>query len=278
MIKDSLRLSKVFLFMGEPFEITQSLKVRHPTLRMIFGEIQPKPLSDVIYQSYLATLVCDPYDNMVWLDDHGINYQDVTPFDLFYMKLEEEEKEVVDAEQSLQITQQLKSLCSAQKALNFFLEGEHLFITATTEDGTKLLFDTKDPEHKTVITKNIFNSISAFVQLIHNITERTDKIKPQTESARKMLIEDMRDEQKRKQRNQKKDEDSDFLGDILNGVLHGGSGNITPENFMDVPIYLLMSGLTTIQKQMNLNNVMTGVYTGNIKYTDVTEKQLAWMQ
>lgn len=277
MIKYSLRISKVFLFMGEPLEVTHSIKVKHPTLRMIFDEIQPRLLADVIYQNYLATLVCDPYDNMVWLDDHGINYQKVTPFDLFYMKMEDDEKQVARTEDSIQSIQ-VKQLFSAQRALNFFLEGEHHFITATAEDGTKLLYDTNDTEHKTVITKDDFNSISAFVQMIHNITERKDKINPQTESARKMLIEDMRDEQKRKQRKQKKDEDSDFLGDILMGVLHGGSGNVTPENFADVPIYLLTSGMTTIQKQMSFMNVMTGVYTGNVKYSDVTEKQLAWMQ
>lgn len=276
MINESLRLSKLFLFMGESLDVNHYIKVRHPTLRMIYEEIQPKFLADIIYQNYLATLICDPYDNMVWLDDLGINYQEVTPFDVFYMRMEKDEKRTDPGDLS-QISQ-FEQLFSAQQALSFFLEGDHYFVTAIDDNGRKLLYDTKDPEHKTVITKDDFNCISSFIQMLHNATERTDKIKPQTESARKMLIEDMRDEERRKQKQKKKKEDSDLLGDILNGVLNGGSGNITPENFADLPIYFLTAGLTTIQKQMTLKNIMTGVYTGNIKYSDVTEKQLAWMQ
>jgi hypothetical protein len=109
-----------------------------------------------------------------------------------------------------------------------------------------------------------------------NGINRTDKIKPADDNAKKILIEDMRDEQKRKQKNKQAD-DEDWLGNMISGAVHGGNGGITSLNVKQHKIYQVYSALSVTQKKLHFNHIMGGVYAGNVNSKELNTQELSWM-
>ena len=269
----NVQISRSFVISGKPLPIANGLSVKHPTVREILS-LEPELIADALYLNYVSTFAVDPYDYMVWLDDRGVDYEKTTAFDVFMMRSEESVRETGDVQNDA--VGQIFKKASFAAALDFFL-GEHEWQPGVDSEGNKLLFDKNDPT--AYIDRERFDMISAFVRMINNISERKDKIKPASESAKKILIEDMRDEEKRA-KNKKKDENdsSDYIGDAIEAVIHGGSGGVTWFNYRELPIYEIMSGLNITQKQIAFNALLTGVYTGNVKSDSITQKEMAWMK
>lgn len=268
----NIQISRSFIIGGSPLVLTDKLKVRHPKVKDIVS-IEPEPLADAIYLTYISVFLCDPYDYAVWLDDRGIDYETVSAFDVLVMKIEEQQTKTGLLPDEL--SEALMGKMSCASALNFFLD-EHEWTTGVKENGQKILFDRSDPE--VYIDGERFEIISAFVRMVNNIAERKDRIKPANASAKKILLEDMRDEQKRQKNKSRKDEDNDYLGDAIATVLHGGGGGVTWFNYKELPIYEIMSGYSISQKQLAYKALLTGVYTGNVKSESLTKKEMEWMK
>lgn len=264
MVVDKVQISRAFLLGGEDLPIDDKLTVKHPKVGEILN-LGNKVWCDIFYWNYVFTFACDPYDHMVYLDKQGINYQNITSYELFIRKYED---------LTLHPDEKKDELVIMLSAIKFWL-GEHIFDIADKDDGTKVLVDINDP--KVYIDSSRFAAISAFIQMINCIGNRDDKINPANETARRILIEDMEAAQNRRRRS-KEINDNDNLGDIISGVISGGNGGINALNFKDAPIYAITSNMTSIQKKMNYDKLLTGVYVGTIKAKELNNKQISWMK
>lgn len=271
---NDISISRAFLESGNDFQITPSLIVKHPSLNEII-QLGNGIHCDDIYWGYVFTILSDPYDNMVWLDDQGIDYEQVSPFDVFILRWEQNEEEYKSSKDKFDALGLPSPIAVMQESLKFFL-GDHTFnIGVLKDDNSKILYDIKN--NRVQINKIIFDYISGFIRLINGL-DKTDHINPANKNAKKILIEDMRDEQRRKMKKKKKDdEDTDYLGKMISGVVHGGNGGITPFNFKELKIYQLYSSLTIQQKLTHFNHVMAGVYQGTVKFESISKKELNWM-
>ena len=122
----------------------------------------------------------------------------------------------------------------------------------------------------------LFSIVSEFITAI-NCIDRSDKIKPANASAKRVLIDDTRSEMRKKARNKKDEKRPNHLGDALAIVLAGGSGAITPSNYNDVHIYQLLSSSRAIQKQMVVQSMLNGIYTGMMKTDKLSDDDLRWV-
>lgn len=271
---NNISISKAFLECGDDFPVTRSLVVKHPSLSEIL-KLGNGIHCDDAYWAYVFSLLSDPYDNMIWLDDQGIDYEEVSAFDVFLMKWEHADDEYVKNIEQYKLLNIAPPSLIMKEALSFFLGPHNFAIGLSKSNNSKVLYDTED--HRIQIDKIIFDYISGFIRLINGL-DKTDHINPADKNAKKILIEDMRDEQRRKMQKQRTDnEDNDYLGKMIAGVVHGGNGGITPFNFKQLKIYQLYSSLTTQQKQNHFNHVMTGVYQGTVKFESINKKELNWM-
>lgn len=155
------------LLIARSIPITDFLSVYIPTV----GEILSS--DDREYYQMVTTLTSSPYDLMVQLDDMGIDYEQITDFELFMLLF-----------QSLQ-----------NKDLSLIfpdLDASPLKPAKNNENGQIVLWDA---ENGIVIDELIYNEICDALRKIH-FTEKP-KYKAGNKEAKKFLIERTRLKQKR---------------------------------------------------------------------------------
>lgn len=257
-------ISKAFLQSGRDLMLAPEIVVHHPTIGEIL-DLGGGADCDYYYWSYVTNLMAEPYEAMVWLDDMGIDYESVTPFDVFALKWLDAHKR---PDQKIQL-----SIC--QDALGFFL-GKRNYDLGKTEDGNFVIFDLDNPSWG--IGHEVFGWIHAFIKQINCFSD-AGRIKPATASAKRILIDDMRDEARRRSRKRRDEESNSLLshiGDSMADVIYGGSGAVTPFNIEQIKIYQLLSGARIAHGKVRVQSVMNGIHTGMIKSDKLDEKDLRW--
>lgn len=254
--------SKLFLLGGSDLRLTKSVSVKHPTVTDVLS-LNGGYYCEELYWSYVSAIMSDPYDYMVFLDDHKIDYETTSAFRVFAMRWNEAKAK--------NMTSQDDAFDFMFDALTFFL-GPHEFDIVIIEKQI-FLIDKNDPSW--AINEPLFDMACEFINAL-NCIERADRIKPATPGHKRILIEDMRDEQKRRARDKKPPKPVTHIGDALGAVLAGGSGAITPANCADTHIYQLLSASRAIQKKMIVQSMLNGIYTGMMKADKITNEELSW--
>lgn len=253
---------KLFLLGGADLRLTRTVTVKHPTVADILA-LNGGYCCEELYWAYVSAIMSDPYDYMVYLDDRKMDYEKVSAFRVFAMRWN-------DAQEA-KLLKQDPSADFMSEALEFFF-GKHAFKIVVINNQI-LLTDAEDPTW--AMNEEIFDLACNFMYDV-NCLERTSRIKPATPGHKRILIEDMRDEQKRKARDKKPPEPVTHIGDALGAVLAGGSGAITPANCADTHVYQLLSSSRAIQKKMIVQSMLNGIYTGMMKADKITNEELSW--
>ena len=274
---NDIYISKTFLEMGKDLELSENLKVKHPTIGEILALGFPISsnkvfLGENIYWTYVFSLICDPYSNMVLLDDMGYDYEEISPFDLFCIKWKKELKDYENNKDFFD-SQSIHPLDLTKQSLNFFLGEEHDFDLFDFGEN-KLLIDKNN--ESCIIDENIFIAISSFVQAINGI-KFEDRIKPKDKNAKRILIEDMRDEQRFNEKKNKDNEDEDFIGKIVTGSLHGANSNIQMTDIENIKIFSLYSHYITRIKKDSYDSSILGCYCGMGKMSKMESSIMNWM-
>lgn len=270
----SINFSKAFLMSGEDFKLTTSITLHHPTIKEILS-IDQSSSPDLLYWTYIQLLLADPYLNMVMLDDMGKNYLEVSPYEVFHLQWDncianyEKNKAEYDA-------YGLHPADHISKALQFFMVEKHHFRKGIYRDGSPCLYDEDDPSCQ--INQEIFEYIYEWVKAVNKI-DHSNRINPADENARRVLIDDMREEMKKSgKRKKKKDENSDFLGSLMAAVSFCGNGSLTPFQINNCKIYWLNEALAIHNRKNYADHLLDGIYHGTIRSGDINKKELDWLK
>lgn len=255
--------------------VLDNIIIKHPTVGEILN-LNNGILSVRKYFQMVSLLICDPYDKMVDLDDNGINYQNVDNFDVFVFQWSNAISQYEEFNDD--IKQIYNPLLPIKEALCFFL-GNHNFDIRKIDNDLCLvdLDSVKNNVCHYCITREVYNIFSEFLNSINDINH-SERINPNDESTRRMLIEDMRDELNRKSRNQNDDNKiiDNYIGNMINKVSFGGNGGINIFNVNNLKIYQLISAYKTIMKKYNADHLYNGIYAGTINTKSISEKDLNW--
>lgn len=269
----SIKFSKALLMHGEDYQLTDSITLHHPTVGEILS-IDQSPTPERTYWSYVNILLADPYLNMVMLDDMGKNYLETSPYEVFILQWDNFEKDYQENKASYDAYGMNPSQ-TIIGAFQFFINGGCCFQKGIYENGDVCFYDKNNPSCQ--INKEVFECIYEWVKSINKI-DYSNRIKPADENARRVLIEDMRDEMKKaKKRKKRQDDDSDYFGNIMSAVSFCGNGAITPFNMKDCKIYWLNEALSISIKKSNAGHLLDGIYHGTISSKDIKKKELDWI-
>lgn len=270
----STKFSKALLMHGKDYPLTEHITLHHPTIDEIMS-IDNTPNPDNTYLQYIQILLSDPYSNMVMLDDMGKNYLEVTPFEVFLLQWEVCVQSYT-ANKDLYDAYNIHPLQNILDALHFFMNEEHYFLKGIYQNNQICFYDAENPSCQ--ITAEIFEYIYEWVKSINKI-DYSDRINPAAENARRVLIEDMRDEQKKaKKRKKKKEDNHDYIGNLMSAISFCGNGAITPFNIKKCKVYWLNEALSISGKKSNADHILDGIYHGTISSKDVNKKELDWMK
>jgi hypothetical protein len=273
--QDKSLIAKSFLQSGQPLPITNYVSFKHPTIQEVL-ELDKEHLglhSEEYYYSMIGIFLTDPYQFMVYLDDKGIDYETVTPYQVFVMRFKDRMK-IYEEYHKYNPNEDIKEAILNDiyfRTFKFFFGVEKIAIAQLSEtetavvSGDLFLFDEES-----------YNYIFDFIKSMNGIPE-IDKIYPEDEWAKQILIEDERERLKKQAK--KADEDNsnkDRLGNLISAVTWACNGGVTPFNRNQLHMYDLIDGLHRTNKLLNYNHTTTGIYSGCVDQKKINLKELHW--
>ena len=235
--------NKKCLLNATSVEIVPNLSLRIPTV----GEILE---DEDKYYGIVSSLTASPFQYMVQLDDMGIDYTQITDYQLFMMLFP----------------------MYAQSDLSLLfgdLNTSDFNVYVNQDDDNQVIYS---PSNNIVIDELVYNDLSDMMRKI-NLFEKV-KSKPGNESARKYLLEK---ERKKQKRNAKKPR-FPYLEKMVIALVNTSEFPYNYETCMDLSIYKFNQSLQQIQRKIAFDNTMVGVYAGTVDTSKMADKDaLSWI-
>ena len=133
-------------------------------------------------------------------------------------------------------------------------------------------------DDKLLMNSYIYDYVSEFIRKINGIQD-SEKIYPEDEWAKQILIEDEREKIKRqakKKINNDEEPNKNRLGNLISSITWSCNGGITPFNRNQLHMYDLIDGISRTDKMLNYKNTMTGYYSGCIEKKNINFNELHW--
>lgn len=238
MVNKSL-LNKNFI------DIVPGLTIRIPTV----GEVLDK---EDIYSNIVSLTTAVPYQYMVFLADMGIDFTTITDYDLFLMLFPVYQKEDL-------------SILFGDLDLSDF------YRTKNPQNDTWILYS---PQNDLIIDELVYHLLSNAILAI-NQTEKIHR-KMGNEKAKECAIEKARRKLERQARRRKKEESQ--FEKLVVAMVNRSDFKYDYDTVMDLSIYRFYRSVKQIQQNIAFENTMTGVYSGTIDTSKMTDKSsLSWI-
>lgn len=225
--------------------ITETMSIRIPTV----GEILKDESS---YYSSIFFLTATPYQYMVQLDDMGIDYTQISDYELFLLLF--------------------PSLARSDLSLIFGdLNTSDYNVYADHSNETKILYSPANgADYK--IDELVYMQIADVLRKINNMEKV--RTKPGNEEAKRYLLEK---ERKRQQRNADKPYTS-YLEKLVIALVNRPEFKYNYEETMNLSIYKFNQSFKQIQTSVTFDKTMIGVYAGTLDTSKIRDKScLSWI-
>lgn len=232
------------LLISDHINITEKLRLRIPKVGEILEDEQT-------YYSIISSLTATPYQYMVQLDDMGIDYTEISNYELFMTLFPMYGK-------------------SDLSMLFFDMNTNDYGVYVDQTNDTNILYSpTNGIDYK--IDEFIYIKIVNALRKINNIEEI--KSKPGNDEAKRYLLEK---ERKRQKRNAKKPY-KPYLENLIVALVNRPEFKYNYEEVMNLSIYKFNQSFKQIQKSITFDKTMTGVYSGTVDVSKMTDKScLSW--
>ena len=241
------RNDELKIYRGEDFVVSKHIILHQPTLNEIcdYGERD--------YYSMIYNFTATPQSLKVQLWDMGIDYTEITPYQLFY--------------------QLLYRMYSQEKTSIIFgdLDFSKFQLMQKKDDESILLYQEINGE-SIVIDEYTYNVIVDYLCKSHFI-ERDLKM-PITKSAKMILIEDAREEM---EMNKNKEYHS-TLKNLISAMINSEGFKYNHSQVWDMKINAFMDSVKRIGKIKNAQLLLQSGYSGfGVNLKEINNKQLDWL-
>ena len=223
------------------YPINQFINVMIPTV----GEVVDK---EDLYFNLVSIITAMPIDMMIALDEAGIDFTTIDEYQLFLLMFDN-------------IRNSDTSLIFGDFDLSNFKLMENM------ENKTIMLFDASTG---VVIDRNIYEQIAEALRKIHHLKKNNKR--PANKEAREFLIE----RAKKKMRRRKKTEDSS-LERLIVAMVNTEQYKYDFERTRELSIYQFNECVRQIITKIDYDNIMIGIYTGNVNPKDINQDDLNWL-
>ena len=241
------RNDELKIYRGEDFVVSKHIILHQATLNEIcdYGERD--------YYSMIYNFTATPQSLKVQLWDMGIDYTEITPYQLFY--------------------QLLYRMYSQEKTSIIFgdLDFSKFQLMQRKDDESIFLYQEIDGE-PVIIDEYTYNVIVDYLCKSHFI-ERDFKI-PMTKSAKMILIEDAREEM---EANKNKEYHS-TLKNLVSAMINSEGFKYNHSQVWDMKINAFMDSVKRIGKIKNAQLLLQSGYSGfGVNLKEINNKQLDWL-
>ena len=234
-------MPKGYLY-SRSYPVNDSISIIIPTVGQIIED-------EGAYYSLINAIIATPSDFMVQLDDIGVDFAQISSFELFLMLFNE-----IKRSDTRLVFGDL-DLTKFETAIN-------------QQNGNMVLID---QENNIVIDRAIHDQICRVIRKINHL-EKNDR-KPANEEAKKYMIERARIKQRRAARQPYKSQ----LEDLIISMVNTEQFKYGYEGTLDLTIYQFNASVYQIVKKINYDNTMIGCYAGTINAKELSQDQLNWL-
>jgi hypothetical protein len=238
---------------GAPLSIG-GFVVRHPTVRDIleYGE-----------ERYIAAtnlFLIKPSDMMVELHDSGLDYTQVSQYEVFCLLC----REIIGAE-----IENKGSEVQSRLAWLTGIDDFGVYMDKSTDDI--FLFS---PKTGATIDATVYIQIRRYLMQISFLSDK-EKYNPGNEETKNAIIEQERARRKRMARRKFKS----ALDSQISCLVWGNTSGYKYDDVLDMPIYQFYDGLFRLNKMKVYQNIMNGFYSGNITHKELKKMgdDVDWM-
>ncbi|MBQ0036426.1 MAG: hypothetical protein KBT35_05870 [Firmicutes bacterium] len=225
-------------------QITDDLNIKIPTVGEVLDDEQ-------LYYAIIQSLTSTPFQYMVQLDDMGIDYTDITEYQLFLMLFP------TFAQGDMSIIFGDTNLSDCIACHNVSNDTDVIY----SPSMDKIIFDE--------LIYIEFTDLLRKINLIEKI-----KTKPGNEEAKKYLLEK---ERKKQKRNSKKPYEP-YLEKLVISLVNTSEFKYNYEETMNLSIYQFMKSFEQIQRKISFDKTMIGVYAGTVDTSKLSDKSiLSWI-
>lgn len=229
------------LLKGDDCHITDHIVIRQPTLGEIcdFGEKR--------YYQTLSAFIPSPFDMIAQLDSIGIDFTQVTEYELFCAIV--------------------PSIPKEESKILFGDTDFTKFRTIKTDNKTELRYK------NAVISEPVFNIMANYLRQM-NCLEPPKYKSVGNEFTKQKMIEHAYNDLKYASRKKYKSN----LTSIVSSLVNHPNFKYGIKDVWDIKIYPFFDALKRVQIIENTKNLYTGIYSGAISASNINKKELNWMR
>lgn len=231
------------LLYARSYPVNDKISIRIPTV----GEILE---DEARYNSIVSCVISTPYDFMVYLDDMGIDFEELTEYDLFLLLFP-----------SLQATD--TGILFGDLDLSKFSPA------INEENGQVVLLNLED---NIVIDRGVHDRICQAIRKINHLEKVIRR--PGNSEAKKYMIERARIKLQRAARRKKP---SSELENLIVALVNTEEFKYGYEDVLDLTIYQFRASADQIIRKIHFNNTMIGVFAGTVKAKELPQEDLTWI-
>lgn len=224
------------------YKINEKISIHIPTVEQVLQ-------NESKYYGLIHLLTATPFDLMAQLDDVGIDFTQITDFELFMLLF-------------TGIALEDTSLIFGDLDLSKFKPAVNV------ENNIPILIDT---EHDIKIDKEIHAQITNVLRKIHHL--KPCRKNPGNEEAKRYLIERAYKKLKR----HKNKEYTSQLEPLIIAMVNSEQYKYNFESTKSLSIYQFNESVRQVIQKIEYDNKMYGVYSGAIKASDLSPDEFNWI-
>lgn len=242
---DLIEVDELKMYFGEPFKLNDKITIYQPTIGDIieFGEKQ--------YYSVISTLTCIPSDMKSQLEDLGINYMEISDFELFMLM-------------ARGLTKEMTKLILGEIDLSTF----EPYINKA--NGEQVLYD---EVNDIVIDRLIYMKMVEYIRKMNNM-KKPKVEKAANETTRKILIQLDRDRIKK----MKKEPYKSQLKELISGMMRYPGFKYKKNELKECGLYEFMDTVQGAQIYVSSTSLLQGSYSGMIDTSKIDKNNFNWLR
>lgn len=229
------------LLYSSAYPITEKISLVVPKVGEILDQEED-------YYACVSMLTGMPIDFMVQLDDIGVDFAEISDYELFLILF--------------------GTIKSMNTGLIFGdLDLSRFEYAKNTQTGMNVVYDEEDD---IVIDRVVQTRIANTLRKIHHLEK--DHRKPGNKEARDYMLERARKKQKRKKRRHESQ-----LSQLIVAAVNTEQFKYNFETVRDLTIYQFNESIRQIQHKVDYDNKIHGIYAGTVDPKSISQDDLNWL-
>lgn len=240
-------MTDLSLLFGDTYKINDFISIRQP----IFAEL--KEYDDIKYMNMVKTLCSTPADCMALLDDIGLDFEQVSDFDLFAMLVQNftvEETSILFGE----------NLDFSKMRLKFDDEIQENVLYGLAKDGR--LFKIDSYTHLLIVD---------FLREGHGLT--ANRTVAGNEFTKQWMIQDQREEIKKNKNIKQKS----FFKEIIPKMVCTAGFPYDYKTVQSLTVAQLIVSMKSVLHEKSFTHLMNGIYNGTVDSSKLTSDEKRWL-